>query len=145
MVLRKLFIFAALFVAAGNLRAATLVYATGASGNVSAGSLQTLREALNNGASVKVLVTAPNDHVWAVPCTNTSVKLTSQAVVCVSNMGLGINIAMGAQFGSVSSPPQTVHFIINTSGQYVQNTVDIGTGQAYSHATFVYAMQWYVD
>ncbi|WP_267108372.1 hypothetical protein [Xanthomonas sacchari] len=146
MILKNVFAAVALGILSFNAQASTLVYATDANGSVVSGSLQTLRTALNSGANVKVLVTAPNDHVWAVPCTNTSVKLdASQAVVCVSNQGLGMNISMGSQFGGVSNPPQSVHFLLNTSGQYVQANIDMGSGTLVSRSAYVFAMQWYVD
>ncbi|MFC6842155.1 hypothetical protein [Xanthomonas theicola] len=146
MTLRKALLFTALMLSAGTSQAWTMVYATDANGNVSEGSLQSLRVAVNNGASVKVLVTGANIHVWGVPCTYTSVKLdASQAVVCVSNQGLGMEIAMGSNFGAVSNLAQSVHYVINTSGQYAQANLNIGTGQLVSRSVLIHAMQWYVE
>lgn len=148
MLFRKVLAFTALALAAGTSQAWTLVYATDANGNISGGSLQSLRTAVDNGASVKVLVTAPNgntQHTWGVFCTNTSMKLdTSQAVVCASHDDLAMNIALGDQFGTVGNPPFSAHFLINTSGQYVEANSKLANGETTLYK-YIFPMRWYVD
>ncbi|MCG3784629.1 hypothetical protein [Delftia acidovorans] len=146
MLIKKALAVVALTLSAGASHAWTLVYANDAAGNASAGSLQSLRTAVNNGANVKVLVTQPNVHTWGVKCTHTSVKMdATQAVVCLSDVGLIVDIGMGSQFAAVANPPQSMHFIINTSGQYAQANVNIGTGALVARSTLNYPMQWFVD
>ncbi|UYC10268.1 hypothetical protein [Xanthomonas sp. CFBP 8445] len=149
MIKRKALVFMALALAAGSSQAWTLVYATDANGNVSAGSLQSLRTAVDNGADLKVLVTAPNQntqHTWGVLCTNTSMKLdSSQALVCVGHDDYAINIGMGSQFGEPSNPPFSAHFLINTSGEYAEAYMRLGSGELISKSKYVYAMRWFVN
>ncbi|MDY4340174.1 MULTISPECIES: hypothetical protein [Xanthomonas] len=149
MIMLKTFVFTVLALAAGSSQAWTMVYATDANGNVSAGSLQTLRTAVDNGADVKVLVTAPTQnpyHTWGVLCTNTSMKLdSSQAVVCVGHDDYAMNIAMGSQFGEPSNPPFSAHFLINTSGEYAEADMRLGSGDVVAKSKYVYAMRWYVN
>lgn len=141
----------ALAVAAVTLSAAashawTLVYANDASGNTTAGSLQSLRTAVNNGASVKVVVTAPGTHNWSVLCNQVAVKFdASQGVICVSGMQLLIDNSMGANFAAVANPPQSADFTINTQGQYSQSNVRISDGVLVSKTLVYHPMQWFVD
>ncbi|WP_155393082.1 hypothetical protein [Xanthomonas albilineans] len=147
MIKSKVLVFMALAFVAGSSQAWTLVYATDANGNVSAGSLQLLRTAVDNGSDVKVLVTAQTTpHTWGVICTNTSMKLdSSQALVCVSHDDYAMNISMGSQFGEPSNPPFSAHFLINTSGQYAEADMRLGTGEVISKNKYIYPMRWYVN
>lgn len=146
MFLKETLAIAALTLATSASHAWTLVYANDASGNVTAGSLQTLRTALNNGSDLKVVVTAPNVNMWSVKCAFTSVTLdATQGVVCLSDAGLGVDISMGSNFAGTSNPPRSVHFAINTRGQYAQAEVNKGTGALASKTINNYAMQWFVD
>lgn len=146
MVFKKSLAAAVLTLATGVTHAWTLVYANDVGGNVTAGSLQTLRTALNSGSNLKVLVTVPNVNVWAVKCAFTSVTLdATQGVVCLSDAGLGVDISMGSNFAGTSNPPRSVHFALNTRGQYAQAEVNIGTGALASKTINNYAMQWFVD
>ncbi|UYK90701.1 MULTISPECIES: hypothetical protein [Xanthomonas] len=149
MIIGKIAAIATLALAAGSAQAWTLVYATDSNGNISSGSLQTLRTAVDSGASVRVLITAPNnnpEHVWGLLCTNTSLRLdSSQAVVCSSDQDLSMNVAMGSQFGAVSNPAYSAHFLLNTSGQFVQANIRVSNGELLSNTKYTYAMRWYVE
>lgn len=123
-----------------------MVYATDASGSVTLGSLQTLRAAVNNGSSVRVIITAPNDSPWGLLCTNTSLRIdSSQAVVCRSDQDVSINFAMGAQFGTVSNSAYSAHFLLNTSDHYVHANMNVKAGNFMSTTIYNYPMRWYVD
>lgn len=137
---------AALAISASTSHAWTLVYANDAAGNVTAGSLQSLRTALNNGASLKVLVTNPVVHVWQVPCSHVSMRLDStQAVVCLSSTQLRVDGSIGAQFGNPSNPPSSANYSINTLGQYVQVNFQVGSNSIINKTSDNFPMQWYVE
>ncbi len=123
-----------------------LVYSHDANGTGTFGSLQALRTAVNNGASVKVLVVPPSVHTWQVSCSEVSVRTdTSQSVACIANSMLSFDLTAGAQFGAVPSPNYSQHFAMNTLGQYAQANVQNGSGTLLSRSTQNFAMQWYVD
>ncbi|WP_126961946.1 hypothetical protein [Xanthomonas arboricola] len=142
----KIALFTVLVLVAGNSKAWTLVYETDANGNVVSGSLRSLRTAVDAGASVKVLVPAPNIHVWTVQCTHTSLRLdASQAVVCMGETDLVVDVTVGSQFAVVSSPLQSHHYLLNTLGQYALAAVNIKTGDLISNTSTIRPMRWYVE
>ncbi len=146
MLIKQIISAAAITLFAGTSYAWNLVYSHDASGNQTGGSIQTLRTALNNGSNVKVLVVVPNVHPWTVPCSHVSIKHdASQAVVCLSGVGLGIDIRMGAQFAAVVNPPNSVHYAINTQGQYVETNISHVNGSVLNRTVVNHQMQWYVD
>src|SRR3989442_965368 len=115
---------------AGTSYAWNLVYAHDASGNATAGSLQTLRTAVSNGSSVKVAVNYKNTHTWAFNCTHVSLRQeASQGVVCLSGTGLGIDITPGPTFAAVVTPPNSVHYAVNTLGQFVETNINHNGGK----------------
>lgn len=136
----------AFFLSAGASHAWTLVYANDAAGNVTAGSLQSLRTAVINGSSVRVVSDVPGKHAWSVPCAQLAVKYdASQAVVCSGGSGLASDNSMGAQFSNVYSPPQIVHIMLNSQGQYSQALVRISDGVVASKTLVYHPMQWFVQ
>lgn len=146
MMIKKVLAVATLTLSAGASNAWTLVYAHDASGAATSGSIQTLRNAINNGASVKVIIQRPTVHNWSVNCTNVSVRNdASQAVVCIGMWPLIVNTYIGAQFSNIITPAQTAHFTINTLGQYAQADVKIGDGSILNNSMNTYPMLWFVD
>lgn len=130
----------------GRFPAWTLVYTNDPSGAATSGSIQTLRNAINNGSTVKVLIHRPTAHNWLVNCTNISVRNdASQAVVCVGNWPLESQLAIGAQFGAITTPAQAAHFVINTLGQYSQTNVRLGDGGIAWSTIVNHQMSWFVQ
>lgn len=146
MILKKALALAILTLSAGASHAWTLVYTNDPSGAATSGSIQTLRNAINSGAAVKVLIHRPTAHNWLVNCTNISVRNdTSQAVVCVGNWPLESQLGIGAQFGAATTPAQAAHFVINTLGQYSQTNVRLGDGGIVSSTIVNHQMSWFVE
>lgn len=137
---------AAIALSAGASHAWTLVYANDAAGNATAGSLQSLRTAVTNGASVKVVSDDAGKHAWSVQCAVAAVKYdASQAVVCANNPVLAADNSIGAQFSNVYSPPQTVSNMLNTRGQFSQAIVRLSDGSLIGKTLVNVPMQWFVD
>lgn len=145
MTLRNFLTCAALTLVAGASQAWTLAYSHDATGAATSGSLETLRNAANNGASVKVLVSFPGVHTFQVPCANVSVRDDASLAVVCSNTTLRTDGTPGVAFGMPVSPPQSAHFVINTLGQYSHSTVRIGDGGLTSYTKFNQPMRWYIE
>jgi len=145
MIIKHAIAIAALALATGGANAWTLVYANDAAGNVTAGSLQSLRTAVLNGSSVRVVSDVPGKHAWSVPCFQMAVKYDAQGVVCFGGSPLASDNSMGAQFSNVYSPPQIVHIMLNTQGQYSQALVRISDGVLASKTLVYHPMQWFVQ
>lgn len=146
MLIKKSLAILALTLSAGASHAWTLVYANDAAGNVTAGSLQSLRTAAINGSSVRVVSDVPGKHAWSVTCTQVAVKYdASQGVVCFGASGLAADNSMGAQFSNVYSPPQIVHIMLNSQGQYSQAMIRTGDGALASKTLVYHPMQWFVE
>lgn len=146
MMIKQSLAVAALTLSAGASHAWTLVYANDAAGNATAGSLQSLRTAVTNGASVKVVSDDVGKHAWSVQCAVAAVKYdTSQAVVCANNPVLAADNVIGAQFSNVLSPPQSVSTMINTRGQFSQAMVRLSDGALIGKTLVNAPMQWFVD
>jgi hypothetical protein len=146
MTLKKTLALAALTLAAGTSHAWNLIYSNDANGATTAGSLQALRTAAINGASIKVVVFDAGAQHWHIPCAQVSVKYdSSQSIVCLGNVDLLIDNTAGAQFGAVLSPPRSANFAANTLGQYAQADIQKSNGAILSRTTRNYPMSWYVD
>jgi len=149
MVIKKFIFATAIMVSAGASYAWNLVYAHDANGTPTAGSLQTLRGALKNGSSVKVHIvdsSAAWNHSWSINCTQVSIKTdATQAVVCIGEMGLGIDLRVGSTFGAVSGQPISVHYAANTLGQYAESHVVRSNGSLQSRNLNNATMQWFVN
>lgn len=131
---------------AGTSYAWNLVYSHDANGNPTGGSLQTLRTALSNGSNIKVHVNYQNTQIWAFNCTHFAIKQdATQAIVCLSGTGLGIDTRVGATFATVVNPPNSVHYATNTLGQYVETNVGLNGGAVLNRVSSNYSMQWFVD
>lgn len=136
---------AAITLIAGTSHAWTLAYAHDANGNATAGSLQGLRNAASNGASVKIVAILPG-HDFQLPCAPVSIHTGStQEVVCIASMDLRNYGETGPQFGLIIGPPQNSHFKANTAGQYTQSNINLATGAAVFTVQERYAMRWYVQ
>lgn len=137
---------AAITLITGTSHAWNLVYSHDASGAPTAGSLQTLRTALNNGSSLKVQLISPNVQTWTLYCTQHGVKAdASQAVVCLSNTNLGMDVRVGSNFGVVGLPPSSTSYAVNTTGQFVETNINHSNGAVVNRAVSNISMQWFVD
>lgn len=137
---------AAITLITGTSHAWNLVYSHDASGAPTAGSLQTLRTALNNGSSLKVQLISPNVQTWTLYCTQHGVKAdASQAVVCLSNTNLGMDVRVGSNFGVVGLPPSSTSYAVNTTGQFVETNINHSNGAVVNRAVSNVSMQWFVD
>lgn len=137
---------AAITLITGTSHAWNLVYSHDASGTPTAGSLQTLRTALNNGSSLKVQIISPNVQTWTLYCTQHGVKAdASQAVVCLSNTNLGMDVRVGSNFGVVGLPPSSTSYAVNTTGQFVETNINHSNGAVVNRAVSNVSMQWFVD
>lgn len=144
--LNKFLSAAALVFFASNSYAWTLVYANDASGNVTAGTLQSLRNAVSTGSSVKVIVSSPNIQVWSILCNTAAHEAdASKGVICYGPAPLYAGWTIGRDAGQILNPPQAMHIIVNTLGQYSQYGISYATGQVTHSLKQNYAMQWYVD
>lgn len=142
----KIIVAAAITMCAGTSHAWNIVYAHDGNGNATIGSLQALRAAAKNGASVKVVVENPGIQYWNAPCAQVSVRDdATQAVVCLGNVDLLVDLNQGPQFGVVLAPPKSANFAANTNGQYGQTDVQINNGAILSQTTRRYTMNWYVE
>lgn len=136
----------AISLSAGASHAWTLAYAHDTNGIATAGSLQGLRNAASNGASVKAVAVLPGDQDFQLPCAPVSIHMgATQEVVCIGSMDLRTYGETGAQFGVMIGPPQSMHFKANTAGQFTQNNINLGTGALMSTSQTRYAMRWYVQ
>lgn len=129
----------------GGAHAWTLVYATDASGNISFGTLQAIRNAASIGSSIKIIQTA-NGHEFQINCNQVSMHTgTTQEVVCISTADLYTRGDTNAQFGTAIAPPQSLHYRINTRGQYTHTTLLHGSGTIQSVVQAVYPIRWYAQ
>lgn len=144
--IRKSLILTALTISAGTSHAWTLAYANDANGNVTAGSLQTLRTALDQGASLKVLIDSPGVHIWHMRCTHISQRTDAgQVVSCYSHMAMRINGTPGAAFGTILDASNSSTLFANTLGQYAQVRIHVGTNAVVDKSVNNYSMRWYVE
>ncbi|MCB4787025.1 hypothetical protein LGR64_12120 [Delftia sp. Lp-1] len=146
MLIKRSLCISAIAFLASNSYAWNLIYSNDANGATTAGSLQALRTAAINGASIKVVVFDAGAQHWHAPCAQVSVKYDStQSIVCLGNVDLLIDNTAGAQFGAVLSPPRSANFAANTLGQYAQADIQKSNGAILSRTTRSYPMSWYVD
>lgn len=146
MLIKKSVCISAIVFLASNSYAWNLIYSNDANGATTAGSLQALRTAAINGASIKVVAFDAGVQHWNAPCAQVSVKYdTPQSIVCLGNVDLLIDNTSGAQFGVVLNPPRSANFAANTLGQYAQAEIQKSNGAVLSRTTRNYAMSWYVD
>ena len=146
MLIKQILSAAAITFFAGASYAWNLVYSHDASGNPTGGSLQTLRTAVSNGSSVKVAVNHKNTLTWAFNCTHVSIRPdASQGIVCLSETGLGIDILPGPTFANVVTPPNSVHYAVNTLGQFVETNIAHNGGSVLNRQSTNQPMQWFVD
>lgn len=90
----------------GASHAWTLAYAHDTNGSATAGSLQGLRNAGSNGASVKVVAMLPADQDFQLPCAPVSMHMgATQEVVCIGSMDLRTYGEINAQLGQVIGQP----------------------------------------
>lgn len=137
---------AAITFAAGTSHAWNLIYAHDVNGNATMGSLQALRTAAKNGASVKIVTYEAGVHFWNAPCAQVSVRDdATQAVVCLGHVDFLVNLNQGPQFGVPLQPPHAANFAANTTGQYAQVDIQTGTGTVLSQKVFRGPISWYVD
>ncbi|MDH0850866.1 MULTISPECIES: hypothetical protein [Delftia] len=137
---------AAIALIAGTSHAWNLVYSHDGNGNATLGSLQALRTAVINGASVKIVTHESGVHFWSAPCAQVSVRDdATQAVVCLGHVDFLVNLNQGPQFGVPLQPPHAANFAANTIGQYNQTDIQSGNGAILSQKVFRGAINWYVN
>ncbi|MFG0640208.1 MULTISPECIES: hypothetical protein [Delftia] len=146
MLIKKCISAAAMILVASTSHAWNLIYAHDVNGNATVGSLQALRTAAKNGASVKIVTHEPGVHFWNAPCAQVSVRDDStQAVVCLGHVDFLVNLNQGPQFGVPLQPPHGANFAANTTGQYAQVDIQTGNGAVLAQKVFRGAISWYVD
>jgi hypothetical protein len=132
-------------ISATNSYAWNFIYSHDGNGVAIDGSLQALRNAVSNGAAVKVGVILP-EHEWQITCSITALgREANNSVVCIGDRGLATYTIPGSQFGNSLTPAQSLEFTINTQGQYTQAGVARSNGSLIANSQFRFPMRWYVD
>lgn len=146
MSLRKALAIAALTLTAGTSHAWTLVYSNDAAGNATSGSLQTLRSAVSNGSSIKVVLNSGGTLEWAILCSPVAIlNGTAQDVLCFGTQEVDTVNDASAQFGTPILPARSIHFRLNSRGTYIQTNVRLDNGGIMGSYPMKFSMRWYAE